>query len=179
MVQQLNLLPPDEPQQLFGNSNPQELAALALEQIKQSPGITTEEIATRLGVSYQDMRFAIVRFLKRTGAAVDQGWAVPAALPSPNIEDNNSIRPVTNKSIKPHSSRDELNIKWKSPGGTAKTDSKYPWLYDGDRHLIYIGGGAQSNPIAKSRIEQVEHWIGCGLSTDEIIRRVEELKRGL
>lgn len=179
MVQQLNLLPSEEPLPLFGNSNPQELAALALEQIRNQPGITTEDLATRLGVSYQDMRFAIVRFLKRTGAVVDQGWVVPLSPSSPVIDADKSIRPVTNENIKSNSSRDELNIKWKSPRGTAKTESKYPWLYEGDRHLIYIGGGAQSNPVAKSRVEQVEHWISCGLATEEIVRRVEEMKRSL
>jgi len=125
------------------------------------------------------MRFAIVRFLKRTGAAVDQGWAVPVSPLSPNIDADNSIRSGTNKVNNSYSYRNELRIKWEHPGGTAKTDSKYPWLCEGDRHLIYIGGGAQSNPIAKSRVEQVEHWISCGLPTDEIIRRVEELKRSL
>jgi hypothetical protein len=179
MVQQLNLLPPDEPLPLFGNSNPQELAALALEQIRNQPGITTEDLATRLGVSYQDMRFAIVRFLKRNGAAVDQGWAVPAALSPPGIDADSFIRAGTNETSYSYSYRHELRVKWEHPGGTAKTNSKYPWLCEGDRHLIYIGGGSQSNPMAKSRVEQVEHWISCGLANDEIVRRVEEMKRGL
>ena len=178
MVQQLNLIPPDDPQPLFGIPKPHELAELALKQIQNEPGITTEEIATRLGVSYQDMRFAIVRFLKRTGAVIDQGWIVPQPAQPEDIDDDDSIRSGTNENSKSYSFRYELRIKWESPAGTAKTDSKYPWLCDGDRHLIYIGGGNQSNPIAKARVNQVEQWINLQLPADEIVKRVEMVKRG-
>lgn len=155
----------------------EKLKAIVLEKIRREPGTTSPQLMDFTGASLQEIKRAL-RFLRVEGKIRDRGWEPIGDSSRTNelniLEDSSR----TNVDSKKDSSRDELTVKWKSPAGSAKTDKKYPWLYSGDRHLIYIGGGNQKHPIAKRRVAQIEKWIELKIPVDEIVKRIEMIKSG-
>jgi len=69
-----------------------------------------------------------------------------------------------------------LHIRWRPSAGTSTGNYLYPYLYLGDRCVMYIGGGNKSNPIAQKRAEEIQGLIDREVlqpsMTDEQIRHL-------
>lgn len=160
MMKQLDLFPeiPAAPPPI----DIDQLKWLVGEAVEQSPGITTAELCQKFkSVTRRDIDEAL-KLLATEGKILDHGWSF--------VQHEFS----EGSSFVQH----ELRVCWVKAAGSATTPYKYPWLYQGNKAIIYIGGGNHFNPKALARSAQVQKWIDLKIPPVEICDRIKLLKSG-
>lgn len=163
-------------QEIQPGISPDDIDREVLKVIAQFPGITKASIYYQLQNIPQTLLYSSIKRLELNETL---GYCLTHSPIQENKteEIHSPIHSPTQEEIhSPIQENKGLHIRWRPSAGTATGDYLYPYLYSGDRCVMYIGGGNKTSSIALKRVEEIQGLIDREIlqptMTDEAIRHL-------